>query len=233
MATGTETNAILLVGAADRELSARLGEELTDFNIRTTGIDDQSALSVRVTDAADELVGGLSGWTWGGCAAVDQLWVHTEHRRQGWGSRMLRAAEDEARRRGCTRMVASSLTFQAPAFYRQHGYVETGRTEGLPGGHAGVHFWKPLDDSAGEPRVRAVVLVDLNEESQQSALRTLLARHGGRLDQRLRTWDSRTEVHHLSFTSPERYAAYRAELVNAEISVRALEVDEVRIRRVR
>ena len=45
-------------------------------------------------------------------------------------------------------MVVSSLTFQAPAFYERHGYVETGRTHGLPGGHADVHFLKVLDPEA-------------------------------------------------------------------------------------
>lgn len=42
-------------------------------------------------------------------------------------------------------MVRSSFTFQAPGFYRRHGDVETGRTEGLPvDGMADVHFRKPL-----------------------------------------------------------------------------------------
>lgn len=42
-------------------------------------------------------------------------------------------------------MVLSSFTFQAPDFYRRHGYVETGRTEGLPvAGAADVHFRKTL-----------------------------------------------------------------------------------------
>jgi hypothetical protein len=42
-------------------------------------------------------------------------------------------------------MVLSSFTFQAPDFYRRHGYVETGRTEGLPvAGMADVHFRKSL-----------------------------------------------------------------------------------------
>ena len=38
-----------------------------------------------------------------------------------------------------------SFTFQAPAFYERHGFVETGRTEALPvEGHADVHFVKVL-----------------------------------------------------------------------------------------
>ena len=37
------------------------------------------------------------------------------------------------------------VTFQAPAIYERYGFVETGRTEGLPvEGHADVHFVKLL-----------------------------------------------------------------------------------------
>ncbi len=128
----------------DEQLSARLGRELTAFNVAATGADDEAALSVRVTDAAGELVGGLTGWTWGGGGGISLLWVREDRRHEGWGSRLIEAAEDEARRRGCTRMIVSSFTFQAPDFYRRHGYVETGRAEGFPGGHADVHFLKPV-----------------------------------------------------------------------------------------
>ncbi|MBC2878417.1 MULTISPECIES: GNAT family N-acetyltransferase [Streptomyces] len=83
-------------------------------------------------------------WTWGGLCGIELLWVRGDSRADGWGSRILRAAEAEARRRGCDRVAVSSFTFQAPGFYRHHGYVETGRTLGIPGGHADVHLFKPL-----------------------------------------------------------------------------------------
>jgi predicted N-acetyltransferase YhbS len=58
---------------------------------------------------------------------------------------MLRAAEDEAVARGCTQMVLSSFTFQAPDFYKRHGYVEFARTHGIPTpGGADVHMVKAL-----------------------------------------------------------------------------------------
>jgi GNAT superfamily N-acetyltransferase len=145
--TGTPTGAVLTVGADDRELAARLDAELTAYNIRATGADDQKGLSVRVADTAGELVAGLSGWTWGGCGGIELMWVRADRREEGWGGRLLAAAEGEARRRGCTRMIVSVTTFQAPAFYARHGYVETGRTEGLPGGHADVHFLKRFGGS--------------------------------------------------------------------------------------
>jgi GNAT superfamily N-acetyltransferase len=142
------TDATVKVGGSDAELTARLDAELTALGVAATGADNQETLSVRVVDDAGELVAGLTGWTWGGCGGINFVWVRADRRGQGWGTRLLAIAEAAVRARGCTRMVVSSMTFQAPAFYVRHGYVETGRTEGLPGGHADVHFLKALPGGA-------------------------------------------------------------------------------------
>jgi GNAT superfamily N-acetyltransferase len=136
----------LSVGDGDPDLDARLDDELTRYNVPAAGAGPQRELTVQVRDEDGELVGGLSGWTWGTCAGVAMLWVREDARTSGWGSRLLAAAEREAAARGCAQMVLSSFTFQAPDFYRRHGYVETGRTEGLPvDGMADVHFRKTLE----------------------------------------------------------------------------------------
>ncbi|MFI8367067.1 GNAT family N-acetyltransferase [Streptomyces sp. NPDC085466] len=142
----------LTVGGRDPELTELLDAGLDAYNFAATGTtaEDQGELSVRAVDpASGETVGGLTAWTWGGLLGIDMLWVREDHRQGGWGSRLLRAAEAEARRRGCDRAVVSSFTFQAPDFYRRHGYVETGRTLGIPGGAEDVHFHKSL--AAGAP----------------------------------------------------------------------------------
>jgi GNAT superfamily N-acetyltransferase len=135
------------VGSEAGGLDARLSRELTRFNVAATGVDDGRELTVTALDEQGELIAGLSGWTWGTAAGIGMVWVHDDHRRASWGGRLLRAAEDEARARGCTPMTVSSFTFQAPSFYQKHKYVEFARTEGIPRpGHADVHMRKDLHD---------------------------------------------------------------------------------------
>lgn len=131
-------------GEGDAELDQRLSDGLDAQNIPAAGAGPQREFTVKAEDA-DGLVAGLSGWTWGTSAGIAMVWVRDDARTQGWGRRLLAAAEDVARERGCERINVSSFTFQAPDFYAQNGYVETGRTEALPlAGQADVHFVKHL-----------------------------------------------------------------------------------------
>ncbi|MGX1129966.1 GNAT superfamily N-acetyltransferase [Streptomyces glaucescens] len=134
----------LRTGGQDEALEKLLDDELTAFNGAAGGAGTPEEFSVRVDDAAGEPVGGLTGWTWGGLCAVHLLWVREDVRGDGWGSRLMRAAEEEGVRRGCTDMVVSTYTFQAPEFYLKLGFRETGRTPGVPGGHADVSFHKVI-----------------------------------------------------------------------------------------
>ena len=135
----------LTVAAGDPALDARLSDELDRHNVAASGVGGQRELTVSVRDDDGDLLGGLSGWSWGTCAGVAMLWVREDARQSGCGRRLLAAAEREAAARGCTQVVLSSFTFQAPDFYRRQGYQETGRTEGLPvAGAADVHFRKTL-----------------------------------------------------------------------------------------
>lgn len=134
----------LRVGGRDDELQQRLDDELTAFNTEATGAARPDEFSVRLTDADGELAGGLTGWIWGTLCAVEMLWVREGQRNRGRGAELLKAAEEEGARRGCTDAMVSSYTFQAPAFYLKQGYRETGRITGVPGGHEDVYFHKSL-----------------------------------------------------------------------------------------
>lgn len=128
------------------ELDQRLSDELDVVNAAATpGTPAARELTVRLLDADDELAAGLSGWTWGVAAGIGMTWVRAGDRGAGLGGRLLAAFEEEARARGCTHVFVTSFTFQAPAFYERHGYVELFRWEGVPTPDAAdVHLRKEL-----------------------------------------------------------------------------------------
>lgn len=135
-----------MTGEADEALDARLNDELDVVNAASTGdVAPSRELTVKVTDGSGNLLGGVSGWTWGTAAGIAMTWVHADHRGTGLGSELLAAFEDEARTRGCATVLVTSFTFQAPGFYERAGYREIFRWEGVPTqGRDDVHFRKDL-----------------------------------------------------------------------------------------
>ena len=133
------------------ELEAALGDRLYEFNTAATGIRDGALLNAAVTSERGELVAGLTGHTWGGCCEITRLWVAASERGRGVGSALLAAAEDEARRRGCTQMVLSTHSFQAPRFYERRGFVRVGAFPDYPAGHEQVFYLKRLTPPLAPP----------------------------------------------------------------------------------
>ena len=99
-----------------------LEDRIYEFNSTATGITDGEWLAIFVRDEADRIAAGICGNTWGGCFEIRQFWVEEVRRKQGLGTRLLEAAQQEARRRGCRQILLMTFTFQAPAFYAKHGF---------------------------------------------------------------------------------------------------------------
>jgi GNAT superfamily N-acetyltransferase len=74
------------------------------------------------------------------------LWVDEPRRGTGIGTCLLRTAEDTARSRGCTKIVLSTHSFQAPTFYRKHGYIVAGEFSDYPRGHRSIFLEKSLQE---------------------------------------------------------------------------------------
>jgi GNAT superfamily N-acetyltransferase len=121
-----------------------LDDRIYEFNAATTGVDDGTFFTILVRDDAGAILAGLHGWTWGDCCEIKTLWVRVDRRRTGLGSRLLAAAEAEARRRGARQIVLASHTFQAPSFYHRHGYETVFVLDGYPSPHGQHHLRKRL-----------------------------------------------------------------------------------------
>src|SRR5262245_1513027 len=127
-----------------------LEEQINEFNFATTGIRDARLLVILLRDSADRIYAGLSGHTWGGVGEVRNLWVDEPSRRMGIGSRLLRAAEEEARARGCRKIVLSTHSFQAPDFYLERGYTVAGEFSDYPRGYKSIFLEKLLPEISRE-----------------------------------------------------------------------------------
>src|SRR3712207_4677541 len=111
--------------------------------MQRVGAFDGRALAGFVRDAG-AIVAGISGYTWAGMCEIEFLWVHADRRGQGLGSALLRAAEDEALRRGCSVVVLGTYGFQAPAFYPRHGYAVVATIGDCPPGQTHYILQKRL-----------------------------------------------------------------------------------------
>ena len=133
-----------------------LEDRIYEFNAAATRITDGEWLAIFVRDDAGRIVAGICGNTWAGCCEIRQFWVEESLRGQGLGTRLLAAAEREARRRGCTQIILMTFTFQAPAFYARHGFTTLAAMNGYPGGHRNLLMRKSLDDAGPRPGWRAL-----------------------------------------------------------------------------
>jgi GNAT superfamily N-acetyltransferase len=70
--------------------------------------------------------------------------VRTDQRGRGLSDRLLAAAEQEIRRRGCDQVALSTHSFQAPGFYARFGDPERGRAPAYPRGHDQIHLVKQV-----------------------------------------------------------------------------------------
>jgi GNAT superfamily N-acetyltransferase len=122
-----------------------LEDRIYEFNSGATGITDGEWLAIFVKDENGRIVAGICGNTWGGCLEVRQFWVEEARRKQGLGTQLLGAAEQEACRRGCWQVLLMTFTFQAPAFYAKHGFEVIAVVDDHPRGHKNLLMRKRLD----------------------------------------------------------------------------------------
>jgi GNAT superfamily N-acetyltransferase len=126
------------------ELDALLEERIYEFNSRATGFHDGASLNASVTNGNGDVAAGLSGHTWGGCCTIVLLWVDESMRGRGVGRALMRAAEEEAVRRGCRQMVLTTHSFQAPRFYEKLGFQRLAAIPNNPVGYQDLVYVKEL-----------------------------------------------------------------------------------------
>jgi predicted N-acetyltransferase YhbS len=64
-----------------------------------------------------------------GLLFIDRFILPESLRKRDLGSRLIKMAEEEGTRRGCTGAVLLTVHFQAPGFYLRQGYEVLGRLD--------------------------------------------------------------------------------------------------------
>ena len=112
-----------------------IGRGISSYNTQQAGNSKFQRLCFVLHTPDQVVVGGVLGeiyWDW---LYVDLLWVNEELRGRGYGHRLLTLAEDEARQRGAKNAYLDTFSFQAPDFYKRHGYQVFGELQDFPAGH--------------------------------------------------------------------------------------------------
>jgi GNAT superfamily N-acetyltransferase len=105
---------------------------------------NQREIAAWLRDDSGRVAGGLTGDTVWGWLQVKLLWVASEHRGKGYGAKLLGAAEEEARRRGCHHALLDTFDFQARGLYERLGYEVFGTLDDFPRGHQRYFMRKKL-----------------------------------------------------------------------------------------
>jgi GNAT superfamily N-acetyltransferase len=102
---------------------AVVADGLRDYNTSKAGYDDYRRIAIFVTDPeSGATLGGIYGGSYMGQMSIERVYLPETLRGDRLGSRLLKMAEDEARRRGCSRLTLNTMEIQAQGFYLKLGF---------------------------------------------------------------------------------------------------------------
>jgi GNAT superfamily N-acetyltransferase len=125
-------------------VSRNLWNGLVRFNREQAGPLKYSRKVLSLRDDKGRLLGGLILQSYWRESYVELLWLASRARGARLGSRLLAAAEREARRRGSRLIHLNTYSFQAPRFYEKQGYRRFGAISGSPQGKSRYFYVKRL-----------------------------------------------------------------------------------------
>ena len=123
---------------------AEIFEGLLKYNLARIEDKNPKELGIYLENENGQKIAGLIGETHGKWLMVKFLWVDETLRGQHIGSQVLEQAETTAKERGCKYAFLDTFSFQAPLFYKNHGYKEVFTLEEYPLTGKRFYFTKTL-----------------------------------------------------------------------------------------
>ncbi|HEU5165567.1 MAG TPA: GNAT family N-acetyltransferase [Chitinophagaceae bacterium] len=121
-----------------------LDDKVYEYNSSTINKFEGILFTKIIRDQNSNIIAGISGWTWAMVSEITLLWVKEEYRKNGLGKMLLKAAEDEIIKKGCTTILLRSYSFQAPLFYEKHGYKTVYILDDFPNGYKHYNLVKRI-----------------------------------------------------------------------------------------
>lgn len=133
---------IVVEATPSKETLAVIDNGLDVYNAQFSPVEFSEFATVLKT-AGGAVKGGIYAQAWAGMLFIKWLWIDEAYRRGGNGRRLMAAAEDEGRRRGCTAVWLDTFEFQARPFYEKLGYSHFGTLD-YPAGFKRYFLQKAL-----------------------------------------------------------------------------------------
>ena len=108
----------------ESERTQELANLIRAYNRSNREPSKSEPLNIYLEDEEGNLVAGMVAETFGNWLEIEYLYVSDDLRGQGIGSKILKMAERESKERGCKYSFVDTFNFQAPKFYKKHGYKE-------------------------------------------------------------------------------------------------------------
>lgn len=133
-----------ILDAVPEAEKAAIHASLMAHNATMLGASEPVPLYIPLKNEAGEVDGGLVGLTRRGWLHIDYLFVPERLRGLGMAGKLLQMAEDEARKRGCTRALIDTANPVARRAYLRQGYEIIGTLDDYALGHSLTWMTKML-----------------------------------------------------------------------------------------
>jgi GNAT superfamily N-acetyltransferase len=114
------------------------------FEENRLGSPEHSHFAIFLRDDLGQIQGGVDGHIMWGRLFIKTLWIPEPLRRRGFGTRLMHAAEEEARRRQCRSLWLTALGDRALHFYTRLDYTIFGVLDDYVGGQSLYSLQKPV-----------------------------------------------------------------------------------------
>ena len=111
---------------------------------RLMGETRDKEFSVFLKNDLGEILGGIQAHFDTESVYIEVLWIDEKLRKQGYGTKLINAAEQEAVKHGCVSSITDTWSFQAEEFYLKNGYVRMGEIKKYWREHSRIFLRKML-----------------------------------------------------------------------------------------